>query len=74
MLIGINISRYTIEKLILHNNILYFLYDKNKLNKNYKSNKKVFRFSNEYKKNYILINEQEKALIGIMLGDGYLYR
>jgi LAGLIDADG DNA endonuclease family. len=36
--------------------------------------KKKTKFSNEYRKNYKLTIEQEEALIGIMLGDGYLAR
>lgn len=38
------------------------------------NNKEKNRFTSEYRKNHKLTLEQEEALIGIMLGDGYLER
>jgi hypothetical protein len=47
----------------------------NFIRKIYTSNfKEEFRLNNKYKKEYTLNKFQKEALVGIMLGDGYLER
>jgi competence protein ComGC len=53
--------------------VLYDIYDKKEFIHN--KTKEIYkRFSKEYRQNYLLSIEQKEALIGIMLGDGYIHR
>jgi len=67
------ISLYKYDFFSVYNKYIRFFSNFSKINIEYKANKDI-KYTTEYKKKYNLTPFQKQALVGIILGDGYLER